>query len=343
MMKFLNTDLYVEDLHIKQDFATGMIAIVAIHNLNNGPALGGCRCVPYQSVDDAVLDAMKLARAMTYKSAMAGLPLGGGKAVIILHPGIKDRKKMFAAFGDFVNSLNGKYITASDSGTSEEDMQIISTRTGFVTSINKSNDWTDDTAAMTASGMLRAIEAAVAYRYNKESLSGIHVAIQGVGSVGYLLAKLLIEKGARLSVTDINKEMLQARAKELSAHIVDPEKISEVECDVFSPCALGGVLNQQSISHLKAAIVCGAANNQLRAIEDGEALRQKNILYVPDYVANAGGVICAAAQAGVITREESRQKVTNIYHSVLEVLKSAAELKRPTETIANTVAEGRFA
>ena len=281
------------------------------------------RFVPYSSIDDAVLDAMKLARAMTYKSAMAGLPLGGGKAVIIHRPEIKDRSKLFEAYGDFVNSLNGKYITACDSGTIEEDMRIVATRTPFVTSINKSNEESDDTVAMTAIGMLRAIEAAVAYRYQKDNLDGIHVAIQGVGSVGFKLAKLLLEKGARLSLADKNKEILLTRAKELSANMVEPDKITEIECDIFSPCAFGGVLNESSIRTMKAAIICGAANNQLQTKTDSETLRQKNILYVPDYVANAGGVICAAAQAGVITKEESCQKVMDIYHSVLKVLTAA--------------------
>ena len=342
-MKFLNTDFEMEDLHIKQDLATGMIAIIAIHNLNNGPALGGCRFVSYPSVDAAILDAMKLARAMTYKSAMAGLPLGGGKAVIISHPGITDRKKLLEVYGDFVNSLNGKYITASDSGTNEDDMKIVATRTRFVTSINKRSDLTDDTAAMTAAGMMRAIEAAVYYRFNKNDLQDIHVAIQGVGSVGNRLAKLLLEKGARLTITDKNKNALEACARELSATVVEPEKILEVPCDILSPCALGGVIHEGVIDNVKAAIICGAANNQLQSIQDGETLRTKNILYVPDYVANAGGVICAAAQAGVITKEDSYQKVSDIYQSVLEVLNTSNELALSTDIVANKIAEERFA
>jgi len=343
MMKLLDTDFHVENLHIKQDFSTGMIAIIAIHNLNNGPALGGCRFVPYQTVDDAILDAMRLARAMTYKSAMAGLPLGGGKAVIISRPDIKDRKKLLEAFGEFVNTLNGKYITASDSGTNEEDMKIVATRTKFVTSINKRSDVTDDTAAMTAAGLMRAIEAAVEFRFKKNNLEGIHVAIQGVGSVGLRLAKLLVEKGAKLSITDKNENVLMSCAKELSATIVDPNEIATIDCDIFSPCALGGILNETSIDQMKAAIICGAANNQLQTNEDGEALRKKDIIYVPDYVANAGGVICAAAQAGVITKEDSYQKVSNIYQSVLEVLNMAKTLTLSTHLVANQVAEKRFA
>jgi len=342
MTNLLNSNFEMADLHIKQDIAAGMIAIIAIHNLNNGPALGGCRFVSYPSVDDAILDAMKLARAMTYKSAMAGLPLGGGKAVIISRPEIADRKKMFEAFGDFVNSLNGKYITASDSGSNEEDMKIIATRTRFVTSINKRSEATDDTAAMTASGMLRAIEAAVQYRFNKSSLDGIHVAIQGVGSVGYRLARLLLDKGARLTLTDKNKDLLHRSTNELSASMVDPDKIMEVACDIFSPCALGGILNATSIAQLKTAIICGAANNQLQTKEDGESLRKKDIVYVPDYVANAGGVICAAAQAGVISNQDSYQKVADIYQSVLEVLTTAKDSGLTTEVVANQLAEKRF-
>lgn len=342
-MNLFNNDFYVQNLHIHQDAETGMIAIIALHNLNNGPALGGCRFVSYNTVDEAVMDAMNLAKAMTYKSAMAGLPLGGGKAVIIARPEIKDRKKLFEVFGDFVNTLNGSYITASDSGTNEEDMRIVSTRTRYVTSINRSNQLTDDTAAMTASGMLKAIEAAVKFRFKSDSLDGVRVAIQGVGSVGFRLGRLLAEKGARLILTDKNEDLLSSTARELSADTVNPDEIAAVDCDIFSPCALGGVVNEATIKHMKAAIVCGAANNQLQSIKDNELLEKKNILYVPDYVANAGGVICAAAQAGVITKEESYSKVKNIYYSVLEILKASTESAIPSQLVANAMAEKRFA
>lgn len=341
-MKFLGAELDVKNLHIKQDAATGLVAIIAIHNTTNGPALGGCRFVSYVSVDEAISDAIKLARAMTYKSAMAGLPLGGGKSVIISHPGIKDRKTLLEQFGEFVDTLNGEYITASDSGTSEEDMRIVATRTKHVTSINKSSESLDDTAYMTSVGVVRAMEAAVAYRLKKDSLSGVRVAIQGVGSVGYLIAKMLLDKGAKVIITDKNTDLLTKRANELSVDMAQPDNIAEADCDIFAPCALGGVINQSTIQKLRAPIICGAANNQLQDLSAGEQLHQNNILYVPDYVANAGGVICAAAQAGTISKDDSWNKMLDIYNSVTNVVSLSQEMKKPTHFVANYLAEQRF-
>lgn len=341
-MKFLNAELDVENLYIKQDAATGLIAIIAIHNTTNGPALGGCRFVNYASVDDAVSDALRLARAMTYKSAMAGLPLGGGKSVIIAHPGIKDKQRIFEQFGEFVDSLNGRYITASDSGTSEAEMKIVATRTKHVTSINKSSESLDDTAYMTSVGLVRAMESAVAYRLNKDNLSGVRVAIQGAGNVGYLVAKMLLEKGAEVVITDKNTDLLAQRASELPVATTAPDVIAETECDIFAPCALGGVINSATIAKLKAPIICGAANNQLQDLTAGEQLYENNILYIPDYVANAGGVICAAAQAGTISKDESWNKMLNIYDSVTNVVSLSKEMKKPTHFVANYLAEQRF-
>lgn len=343
-MKLLHTELDLENIHIKQDMQTGLIAIIAIHNTKNGPSLGGCRFVPYQSVDDAMLDAMKLAKAMTYKSAMAELPLGGGKAVIIHHEQIKDRAKLFASFGEFVESLKGRYITATDSGSTEDDMKIVAQQTQHVTSINLSREVKNDTAAMTAEGVLQAMHAIVKYQFKRDNLKDIHVAIQGIGSVGFLLAKLLLAAGARLSISDTNQHLLTERAKSLGdrVNIVSPQAIMTIDCDIFSPCALGGILNKSSIESLQTSIVCGAANNQLQEVYDGEILRQKNILYVPDYVANAGGVICAAAQARVISKEESYAKVERIYAKVMEVLKISAQEQLATNLVANRLAEMRF-
>lgn len=341
-MKFLNAELDVQNLYIKQDAATGLIAIIAIHNTTNGPALGGCRFVNYATVDEAISDAVRLARAMTYKSAMAGLPLGGGKSVVISHPGIKDKQKIFEQFGEFVDSLNGQYITASDSGTSETEMRIVATRTKHVTSINKSSESLDDTAYMTSVGLVRAMEAAVAYRLNKDNLSGVRIAIQGAGNVGYLVAKMLLDKGADVVITDKNTDLLARRADELSVDTTHPEAIAEVDCDIFAPCALGGILNAASIQKIKAPIICGAANNQLQDAAAGEQLHESNILYIPDYVANAGGVICAAAQAGTISKDESWNKMLNIYESVTNVVTMSQEMRKPTHLVANYLAEQKF-
>lgn len=341
-MKLLNTDISLQNLYIKQDAKTGLIAIIAIHNTKNGPALGGCRFVSYDSIDAAALDAMRLAKAMTYKSAMAGLPLGGGKSVIISHSGIVDRKKALEAFGDLVQTLNGDYITASDSGTNEDDMKIIASRTNFVTSINKSNELTDDTAYMTACGLIRAMEAAVACKLNKNNFEGIHVAIQGVGSVGYLITKMLLAKGARITLTDKNKELLVQRAAETNVEMVDTDDIAKIKCDIFAPCALGGVIDDALIEDLQTTIICGAANNQLHDVEQGKKLHQKGILFVPDYVANAGGVICAAAQAGVISKDDAIMKVNHIYDSVTQIIHLSQQADLPPNLIANQLAEERF-
>lgn len=341
-MNFLNKEFDIKNLFIKQDKASGLIAMIAIHNTKNGPALGGCRFVHYANIDDAVNDVIRLAKAMTYKSAISGLPLGGGKSVIISHPGISDRQTLFEQFGEFVESLRGEYITASDSGTSEADMKIVATKTNYVTSINKRSDLTDDTAFMTATGVIRAMEAAVLYKLGKESLNGLHVAIQGVGSVGYLITKMLLERNARVTITDKNQTLVNRYQNELAIHAVNINDISELSCDVFAPCALGGILNSSVISKIKAPIVCGAANNQLEAFEDGDELFKRNILFIPDYVANAGGVICAAAQAGVISKEDSYSKVTGIYDSVMKIIDLSNKEKQPTHKIANSLAEQYF-
>ncbi len=341
-MKLLHTDLAVENVYIKQDIKTGLIGIVVLHNTKNGPALGGCRFVSYPSVDAAVLDAINLATAMTYKSSMAGLPLGGGKSVVIAHPGIKDRNQLFESFGEFVEELNGRYITASDSGTNEEDMHVIATKTKHVTSINKRKENNDSTAYMTASGVVKAIEAAVQFKLNKNKLDGVHIAIQGVGSVGFLLTQMLVEKGAKITICDINEKLVHQISHTFGVNSVSLDHIAKIECDIFSPCALGGIVNQSMIETLKAPIICGAANNQLADKSIDEILHQKNILYVPDYVANAGGVICAAAQAGVISKESSYQKVDYIYDSVLNILNLSLDSRRPTYAVANHLAEQLF-
>ncbi len=341
-MKLLDADLNMENLYLKKDAKTGLIAIIAIHNTKMGPALGGCRFVPYPSVDAAMLDAIKLATAMTYKSTMAGLPLGGGKSVIISHSGISDRKKLFEVFGHFVDELNGLYITASDSGTNEEDMRVIATRTTHVTSINKRNETNDDTAYMTAAGLVKAMEAAVHFKLGKSQLEGVRVAIQGLGSVGYILAQMLLAKGAELSVCDVNQTLLEQVNRKIKVKTVAVDQIMQIEADVFSPCALGGIIDYAAIAKINAPIICGAANNQLAEAAIDEVLFKKGILFVPDYIANAGGVICAAAQAGVISKEVSYQKVDNIYASVMNILQTSADLAIPTSALANSLAEKQF-
>ncbi len=334
-----NLSVEHEDIYMHNDKDIGCLFIVAVHNTKNGPALGGCRYVQYDSVDSALKDAMRLSRAMTYKSAMAGLPLGGGKAVILQHSQQADRKLIFQSFGNFINTLNGQYITASDSGTNEEDMKIIAQSTPFVTSIGSAASKTDNTAEMTALGVLNGIKAATHYRMAKSSLKDMVILIQGVGSVGSILARNLSALGAKLILTDKNHNLAKKVAHEVGAKVVDVQYATQTECDIFSPCALGGVLNQDSINKLNCKIICGAANNQLAAEEDDYALFNRDILYIPDYAVNSGGVICAAAQYGVMPKSEISPKMNNIYNSVLKICEISKQQRLPTYRVANELIE----
>ena len=279
------------EIHLKADPATQLQAIIAIHSTRLGPAVGGCRCRPYPSTAAAIVDALRLARGMSYKSALAGLPKGGGKAVLICPDRIRDREALFESFGDFIESLGGRYTTAVDSGTSTADMDIIARRTRHVLSVSKDKGGTGDPSPFTARGVRMAIEAAVRQVLKRETLQGIHVAIQGVGHVGYALARELHARGAQLTVTDTHTDHMRRCAAEFGARSVAPESIFDVPCEVFSPCALGAVVNDTTIRHFNTQIIAGAANNQLEDERHGQLLHQRGILYVPDYLINAGGLI----------------------------------------------------
>ena len=249
------------EVHIKFDHATGLKAIVAIHNLKRGPAIGGTRLVSYSSSDEALEDALRLGYMMSFKAAISNLNHGGAKAVLIKPKVIKDRKAYFTAFADFVNQLGGRYITAVDSGTSAADMDIIAERTSYVTCTSHSRN-SGDPSPQTALGVRRAIEAAVKFKLGRDSLDGIHVAIQGAGHVGYFLAKELSQRGAKLTVCDINVSALQRSVDEFGAAICSPETIYDTEADVFAPCALGAVLNLQTINRLRVPIVAGSSKDR---------------------------------------------------------------------------------
>jgi leucine dehydrogenase len=327
------------DIHFKTDPRSGLHAIVAIHNTNLGPALGGCRFVAYASTGDALYDAMRLAQGMSYKAAMAGLQLGGGKAVIMRPPRLENREALFATFGDFVDELGGRYITAVDSGTSVADMDIIATRTRHVASTSAGERATGDPSPYTAYGVFRAIEAAVRFKYGRDELDNIHVVIQGVGHVGYHLAKLLHQARARLSYCDVNQASLQRVMNEFGGAIIAPDEIFDTACDVFAPCALGGVLDSGSVSRLNAAMVVGAANNQLATPEAGALLKQRNILYAPDYVVNAGGLI----QIALVDDDRVRNKIDEIDPLLTELFRAAAESGDTTAAVADNMARQRIA
>ncbi len=326
------------DLHLKVDAATGLQAIIAIHSTKRGPALGGCRFIPYDSSQDAIIDAMRLAKGMSYKTAIAGLPVGGGKAVIMKPDNLTDRPALFRAFGHFVQELGGRYITALDSGTTLTDMDIISEITPYVGS--KTND--GDPAPSTAQGVFRGIQSVVKYKFKKDDLKGLHIAIQGVGAVGYLLARHLHAAGAVLSVADINTEAVERCKREFGATIVDYHTIHALECDIFSPCALGAILNDNTIPAIKASIVAGGANNQLAKERHGQVLRDRGIIYAPDYAINGGGIIHAAARYFHHSDAKAAQHIEEIYNVIYTICERADKQNQPTNIIANSIAEERL-
>lgn len=326
--------------YIKIDPVTKLRAIIAIHSTKRGPALGGCRLIEYPSIGAALNDAIRLGRGMSYKAAINNLPLGGGKAVLLKPEEISDRKAYFTAFGKFIESLNGQYISAVDSGTSIADMDVIATQTRYVTGISSEGG---DPSPLTALGVRRGIEAAVKFKLKKDNLKGIHVTVQGMGRVGYNLCKELITLGAKITACDVDQVAAKKYAEELGIEIVSPENIYDVDCDVFSPCALGGTLNETTIPRLRAAIVAGSANNQLEKPEQGEMLHLHNILYAPDYAINAGGLIFCYAQYTRASLTEAQASVSNIYDSLMTIFERSAVENRPTSLIADTIASERLA
>jgi len=329
------------DIHTKIDERTGLKAIVAIHNLKRGPAIGGCRMVTYQTIDKAMEDALRLGYMMSYKAAINNLPHGGAKAVIIKPKEIKDREAFFEKFGEFVNELGGRYITAVDSGTSPQEMDIIARRTPFVTCTSKSGS-DSDPSPLTALGVCRAIEAAVKFKLGRESLDGIHVAIQGAGHVGYYLAKDLSERGAILTIADINIKSLQRCVDEFGAKICHPDEIYDVKTDVFAPCALGAVLNMDTIKRLKTLIVAGSANNQLAHHHYGALMHERGILYAPDFLINAGGLIHVAVIYDHGDLKKSVEQINNIYHTVYDIFERSLHENRATNEIAEKIARDRL-
>ena len=327
------------DLHFKVDPKTGMKAIIAIHSTKLGPALGGCRFISYPDTATAVNDAMRLARGMSYKAALVNLPLGGGKAVIIQPPEAYDRSAYLHCFGEFVNDLGGRYITALDSGTELSDMDIIAQHTPYVASLSSQQG---DPSAYTAKGVLRGIQAAVSFKLGKESLQGLHIAVQGLGHVGFLLAQHLHALGARLTVADIVSERTERAVKAFGASVVASEDILKIPCDVFSPCALGAVLNDTSIQQLQTTIVAGAANNQLAHAYHGQTLHDKGILYATDYVINAGGLIFAASKYLQTKEERVIEQIDGIHTTLLQIFKRSAQENRPVSVIADTLAQEKI-
>ena len=330
-----------ESIHQFHDAATGLKAIIAIHSTALGPAGGGCRLWHYDSEEEAVTDVLRLSRGMTYKNAMAGLPMGGGKAVILADKNNPPSDEMFLAFGRFVESLGGRYVTAEDVGVSVENMRQVHLVTDYVAGLPPvEGSAGGDPSPWTAVGVFLGLRAAAQHRLGTSSLDGLRVAVQGVGKVGYDLCRQLHDAGAKLVICDVNERNVARAQADFDAEVVTPEQILVQPVDILVPCALGAILDAQSIPQIQASIVAGAANNQLATPEDGQRLRDRNILYVPDYVINGGGIISAALEyMGGKTEDDVRAQIKLIPERLTEIFVTADQQQKPTNIIADIMAE----
>jgi leucine dehydrogenase len=327
-----------------EDPATGLQAVIAVHDTTLGPALGGLRMWPYRSWDEATFDVLRLAKGMTYKSAVADTGLGGGKSVLIGNPKTDKSEARFRAMGRFIDHLGGRYITAEDVGTSVDDMVAVRQETRWVTGLPRELGSSGDPSPWTAVGTFLGIQACLEEVFGDGDFRGKCVAIQGVGHVGMHLADHLRRAGATLVVSDTTKERAVEAASRFDAQVVSPESIFEVACDVFAPCALGAVVNDETLRRLRTRIVAGAANNVLLREEHGDRLKEMGILYAPDYVINAGGIINVSIEVEPEGYDEarSRKKVENIYTALKTVFRIARERNVSTNRASNFLAEERL-
>lgn len=328
-----------EEMHMKIDPKTGLVAVIAIHSTKLGPALGGCRLLEYDNSNDAIYDAMRLARGMSYKNAVANLPLGGGKAVLIRPKHIEDKVAYFTAYAKFVNELQGRYITAVDSGTLISDMDIVNETCPYVASTTAMQG---DPSTFTADGVMHGIRAAVKVKLGKDTLAGLRFAIQGVGKVGMNLVKHLTEQGATVTVADVSQENVDKAVVQFGAHAVSIKDIHKVNADIFCPCALGATLNDETIPEIQASIVAGCANNQIAKFHNGQMLHERGILYAPDYVINAGGVIFAYSAYEKESRLDVNDRVRHIYDVLIDIFERAMTENKPTNVVAEEIAEERL-
>ena len=323
--------------------AVGLKAIIAVHSTKLGPALGGCRMWPYASDAEALQDVLRLSRGMTYKAAMAKVKLGGGKSVVIGDAHKEKRPELLHAVGRCIERLGGRYITGEDIGTNPFDMAEIKTTTKNVSCLRKEDGGYGDPAPMTALGVLQSIRAGAERILGAGDLKGVHVAVQGVGNVGLSLCGLLKEEGARLTVCDVFAGNLDKAVAEFGADSVEAGAIFDVEADVFAPCAMGDVLNDSTIPRLKVKVVAGAANNQLGTDKHGEMIRDRGIVYLPDYVANGGGLICCSAEWYGTDAEAVTGNVIKIHDTCLEILDRAEAGGVPTNVASDELAKERVA
>jgi leucine dehydrogenase len=330
-----------EEVYRAIDDRTGLKAFIAVHDTTLGPTLGGCRMWHYSREEDAITDVLRLSRGMTYKSAVARTGLGGGKAVIVGDPKTQKTEQLFRSMGRFIHTLGGRYTTAEDVGTNEADMLVMREVTPYVSGLPRIKGGSGDPSPFTARGCFVGLRAAVEQAYGSDDLEGKTVAIQGVGNVGFNLCKHLVEAGAKLFVTDVNTERLKEAADELGATPVDPREIYSVECDIFSPNALGAVINDRTIPQLKCKVVAGGANNQLAEERHGETLLSKGIVYAPDFVLNAGGIINVSVEfmPGGYDEEASLKRVNNIRQAMKDIFATAKSQAIPTNKAAIVLAE----
>jgi len=323
-----------------RDRESDLEAFIAIHSTARGPALGGCRLWPYARPEDAARDAMRLARSMTYKAAAAGLPYGGGKAVVIGRAGDAGNDRRFEALGRFIERLNGSYLTGVDVGTTPMEMDAVARTTGYVTdttgSMGGTGDWTAD---MTAYGVLAGIKVTARLVYGTGRLQGRAVAVQGLGKVGWALCRYLRREGARLIVADLNPRLVERAVFDYQAMPVAAQRIYEAPCDIWAPCAMGGILNDNTIGRLQCRIVAGSANNQLAAPKHAESLRQRGIVYAPDYVINAGGLIATAAELEGDGPFRTRSRVRRIAGTLAAAYAEAESAGVTTAEAADRIAE----
>lgn len=324
------------------DPAAGLRTIIAIHSTRLGPAVGGCRILPYPDEDAALTDVLRLAESMTWKAAAAGLDLGGGKAVIIADPARDKTEALLRAFGRVVDSLGGRYITSVDIGSTTADLDEIRKETRWVVGLSEFHGGCGDPSPITAHGVRVAIRSSLYQVFKDSALKNRRIAVQGAGKVGYHLAGLLAEEGADVVVSDVNVDNLGRAVADHNVETCTPDQILELECDVLAPCALGGVINAETIPRLKCRIVCGSANTQLDSIEDGDALRRANILYAPDFIVNAGGLISVADELIGWNRDRVLARVENIGRTLLDVFHLAQVLNVSTAQAAVEYARRRI-
>src|SRR5450830_940269 len=324
-----------EQVVFASEAKSGLKAIIAVHNTNLGPAMGGCRMWNYASEAEAVRDVLRLSRGMTYKNAVAGLPIGGGKSVIIGNPKTDKTPALFEALGEALERLSGRYVTAEDVGTSPADMASVASKTKYVAGRG-------DPSPFTALGCFVGAQAAVKHQLKRDSMEGLTVALQGLGHVGYDYARRLKEAGAKLIVADIDQGALKRAQEELNAEVVGIDAIYDVKADIYAPCALGATLNENTLSRLKATIVAGAANNQLATPEIGEACRQKGILYAPDFVINAGGIIKVCYEYLNTPEDGMDAHVRRIGDTLAEIFARADAEGQATSIVADRIAELKF-